>query len=55
MVPMAFRSVSCAPEALESFNFIVSLPSSCASSRTGTATVPVVSPAANVNVPLVAV
>ena len=44
-----------APATFESLSVNVSLPSSTVSSRTGTFTVFVVSPAAKVSVPLVAV
>ena len=55
MVSVAAESLMVALEALESVKVAVSLFSSSESLRTGTVKVPVVSPAAMVRVPLVAV
>ena len=55
IVPVAVPSSMRAPDALESVSVSVSLPSSWASSNTGTETVFAVSPAANVSVPLTGV
>ena len=55
MVPVAQPSARYAPEGFESVIVNVSLPSSWASSSTGTDTLLCVSPAAKLSVPLVAV
>ena len=55
MVPVAVPSARYAPDGFESVSVSVSLPSSCASSSTGTETVFSVSPAVKVSVPLAAV
>ena len=55
MVPIAEPSARYAPDGFDSVSVSVSLPSSWASSSTGTETVFSVSPAAKVSVPLVAV
>ena len=55
IVPVASPSATRTPEGLDSRRFIVSSPSSCASSTTATAIVFDDSPASNVRVPLAAV